>query len=119
MVLQCSTELQQITTVQELLKMQEVVADTYVKETVAEYAVRLVSATRRSPLVVRGASPRATLSVVALSKAWARIQGRDFVIPEDVREAFCGSLSHRILTRGNAQSCLHWIDRAVRPPKMK
>ena len=119
MVLHRCAQLQPVTTSAEILKMQDTVENTYIKESVAEYAVELVAATRRSPFLVRGASPRATLSVVALSKAWARLQGRDFVIPEDVRLAFCRCVSHRILARGNADACLRRISALVRPPKMK
>lgn len=116
-MLQQIPDLQPVSTAQELAKLQAAVADTYVKDSVADYGVRLMAATRRSPLIFRGASPRATLSVMALAKAWAYLQGRDFVIPEDVRGAFLQGVSHRILTRGNGQMLLRHIAWRVRPPK--
>lgn len=119
MLLQCVGGLQQATTAQELIKMQEIAAATYIKEAVAEYAVRLMAATRRSAFVVRGGSPRATLSVVALAKAWARLQGRDFVIPEDVKAAFLHAVPHRILARGEENAAMGRIVRWVRPPKVQ
>ena len=119
MLLRCIDQLQQVTTAQELIKMQEVTAATYMKETVAEYAVRLMAATRKSVFVIRGGSPRATLSVVALAKAWARLQGRDFVTPEDVKAAFLQAVPHRILARGNECAAVRRIARWVRPPKVK
>ncbi|MBQ7817459.1 MAG: MoxR family ATPase [Oscillospiraceae bacterium] len=118
MVLRQGGELLQAATAEDLVKMQQAVADTYIKENVAEYAVRLVAATRRSPFVLRGASPRATLSVVAMAKAWAQLQGRDFVIPEDVQQAFLCAVPHRILAH-NADACLRRIVRRVRPPKLR
>jgi len=118
MLLQQAQVPQQVTTAQELLQLQAVAAGTYMKENVADYALRLMRATRRSPFVLRGASPRATLSVVALSKAWARLQGRDFVTPEDVQAAFLRGVSHRILARGDGEAVLRRLCRLVRPPKL-
>lgn len=118
MVLQRVGELLQAATAEDLAKMQQTVADTYVKENVAEYAVRLVAATRRSPFILRGASPRVTLSVVAMAKAWAQLQGRNFVIPEDVQAAFLQGAEHRILAKGDGAACLRRIVRWVRPPKL-
>ncbi len=118
MVLQSGGELRQVIAPEELVEMQQAVTATYIKENVAEYAVNLVAATRRAPFILRGGSPRATRSVVALSKAWARLQGRDFVIPEDVQAAFLRGVAHRILTRGNPETCLRRIARWVRPPKL-
>lgn len=109
----------QVITPEELMKMQKTVADTYMKETVAEYAVKLMATTRKSPFILRGGSPRATRSVMALSKARARLQGRDFVIPEDVQAAFLRGVSHRILARGAPETCLRRITRWVRTPKLK
>lgn len=117
MVLQRSGELLQVATAEDLVKMQQTVADTYIKENVAEYAVRLVAATRKSLFILRGASPRATLSVVAMAKAWAQLQGRDFVIPEDVQQAFLCAVPHRMLAH-NADACLRRIVRRVRPPRL-
>lgn len=116
MLLQQVGPLRQVITMEELKKLQMLVADTYVKENVAEYGVKLVAATRKSPFILRGASPRATCSVMALAKTWARLQGRDFVIPEDVQKAFLQAVPHRIVARGNAD--LRWIVRWVRPPKL-
>ena len=117
MLLQGFDGLQQAVSAQALIEMQDAAAATYIRETVTEYAVRLMTATRRSLFITRGGSPRATLSVVALAKAWARLQGRDFVIPEDVQAAFLRGVSHRILAKGNGDACLGRIVKWVRPPK--
>ncbi|MBQ8768343.1 MAG: MoxR family ATPase [Oscillospiraceae bacterium] len=117
MLLQPGAQIRPVLTAEELRQLQAEVADTYVKETVADYAVRLMAATRKNVQILRGGSPRATLSVVALAKARARLQGRDFVIPEDVKAAFLQGVSHRILARGDENACLRRIVRRVRPPK--
>jgi MoxR-like ATPase len=104
---------------EELVQMQAEVAATYVSEAVADYAVRLMAATRKSFGILRGGSPRATRSVAAVAKAWAQLQGRDFVIPEDVQQAFLRCVPHRILAKGDADACLRRIVRRVRRPEMR
>ena len=87
-----------------LLAMQEVVARTYMNEAVVNYVVELISATRNNELVLRGASPRATLSVTAMAKAVARLRGRDYVIPGDVREVFIHTVAHRLILSPRAEA---------------
>ena len=87
-----------------LMALQQMVADTHVSQAVVEYTVALISATRNHPEILRGASPRATLAVVAMSKAAARLRGRDYVIPADVKEVFVRTLSHRLLLTAQAES---------------
>ena len=89
---------------QTLLAMQEAVEKTYVHQQVVAYTVNLIAATRQHPLLARGASPRATLAVISLSKALAQMAGRDFVVPEDVMEAATHALPHRLLLSPGAQS---------------
>ena len=79
-----------------LQQLQALVADTHVSPEIATYAVQLVDATRRSEVFLRGGSPRATLSVIALSKAVAQLQGRDYVVPKDVQEVFVEAVAHRV-----------------------
>lgn len=63
------------------------------------YIVQLIHMTRRHPDIVRGASPRASLSLLAMAKACALVKGRDFVVPEDVQYVFQDTIAHRILMR--------------------
>lgn len=88
--------LRPVVTPQELLAMQEAVAQTYVSQEVVAYVVGLIHATRSDPLLTRGASPRATLAVVAMAKSVARLRGRDYVIPKDVQEVFVQTVAHRL-----------------------
>lgn len=81
----------------DLAAMQAEVASTYVHEAVVKYIVDLITATRNSEDILRGASPRATLAVTAMAKSVAQIQGRDYVVPGDVREVFVWTVAHRLI----------------------
>ena len=89
---------------QTLTELQDLVADTHVSRDVVGYIVSLITATRNHPEILRGASPRATLAVVAMAKAAARLKGRDYVIPGDVREVLTLTLAHRLLLTSQAES---------------
>ena len=96
--------LQPLMTREALVALQNTVERTYVHEQVVTYAVRLIGATRQNAMIARGASPRATLAVIALAKSLARMRGRDYVIPEDVMEAAAHALPHRLLISATAQA---------------
>lgn len=87
-----------------LIAMQDVVAGTYVKENVVKYIVALINATRNHSDILRGASPRATLAVTAMSKAIAQLQGRDYVTPADVQAVFVNTVAHRLLLSPAAEA---------------
>ena len=88
----------------ELAAMQEAVSRVYVKDTVINYVVALVGQTRKHPQIERGGSPRATLAVTAMAKAAAYLNGRDYVIPDDVQTVFAGTVAHRLLLSADAQA---------------
>ncbi len=88
---------------QALTAMQEQVAGTYLNEAVVNYLVELISATRQSDDILRGASPRATLAVTAMAKAVAQLRGRDYVVPGDVREVFVYTVAHRLILSPKAE----------------
>lgn len=75
----------------------------YVAEAVKEYAVAICSETRRHPGVALGASPRATLALLALAQAWAAARGREYVLPDDIKELAPSALPHRILLSPTAR----------------
>jgi len=90
----------------DLIAMQARVRDIYVDPAVVEYAVRLVTATRHTfaaglsdmkRYVSYGASPRASIALVTGARALAFLQGRDYVLPEDVSELALDVLRHRIV----------------------
>ena len=81
----------------ELLAAREAVTDVHVDETVIDYVLDVIDATRRSPLVEFGASPRATLAFLNAGKARATISGRDYVIPGDIKALAEPILAHRLV----------------------
>ncbi len=108
-----------------LLAMQNIVAETHLCEEVAQYVVELVDATRRSELLLRGGSPRATLAVTAMAKAVACLRGRDYVVPKDVQEVFFVTVAHRLQLSPKAeaqdmdiQQVTQSILREIRAPKL-
>jgi len=78
-------------------KLVDIVMRVHVAESVQRYAVALTTATRRSPELLLGASPRATLHLVRAAKAVAAMDGRDFVVPDDIRTLAVPVLVHRLL----------------------
>ena len=119
-------QLQRVVDAAELAQMQRAVAETFVSEEIASYIVSLVDATRRSPLLSRGVSPRATLALASVSKAIARLRGRDYLVPKDVQESFATALAHRLQPSAEAQAqsidaeqALKLILGSVQAPKLR
>lgn len=88
---------QQVVSKSELMQIRQEVAAVFVKDEVVDYIVQLCGATRNDPRILQGASPRASLALTSLAKATAWIQGRDYVLPRDVRFIFCDCIEHRLL----------------------
>jgi MoxR-like ATPase len=89
----------------------------YVSEAVRQYAVNLVSATRTHPRLRLGASPRATLHLVRACRAWAALDGRDYVIPDDIQALAEPVLAHRLLPAAEAGPVLAELaDQLTLPP---
>jgi MoxR-like ATPase len=80
----------------ELIAMQRAVEDVHVSQDVGRYMVALVAATRDSPSVHVGASPRGSLALMKLSRVKAALDGRDFVVPDDVKVVAVPALAHRL-----------------------
>jgi MoxR-like ATPase len=95
-------ELGQVCESQDILGLQAAVREVYVDILVQEYIVKLVDTTRTHPNVYLGASPRGSLSLQRLAQARAIIEGRDYVLPDDVKRLVYPALAHRIIL--NAQS---------------
>ena len=96
-------EIEQVVTVQELLDAQEKVKEVYVDDLVKEYIVNLVSMTREHPDAYLGASPRGSLTLYKTAQVRAAMQGRDFVIPDDVKALASASLAHRLIVNPSAR----------------
>jgi MoxR-like ATPase len=90
----------------DLLRLQDVAANTFVHHALVDYVVRIVTATRlpekfgmpdAKAWIAYGASPRASLGIIAASRALALVRGRDYVIPQDVVEVIPDVLRHRLV----------------------
>jgi MoxR-like ATPase len=111
------------TSASELLQMRELVEQVYVAPDIERYMVNLVAATRRHNQVVVGASPRGSLALLKLSRAWAAMQNRDFVLPDDVKRFARPALGHRLildpelwLRRGATENVMEVVLRTVPVP---
>jgi MoxR-like ATPase len=89
--------LQAVTTPEALIELQGAVRRIRVEDSVREYVVRVARATRDHPAVSLGVSPRGTMALYHSAQALAAIRGRDYVIPDDVKELAPHVLTHRII----------------------
>ncbi len=93
-------EVQPVLSLKELRGLQKSCKDVYVHTSLMEYIVALVQATREGAGVLMGASPRGTLALLRASQAYALVQGRDYVVPEDIKQLAAPVLAHRIVLSG-------------------
>jgi len=105
---------QQVLDVEELRLMQSAIKEVYVDQAVAEYIVRLVTATREHPDVYLGASPRGSINLYRAAQAFSAMEGRDYVIPDDVKSLAVAVLAHRLIVKSQASLREVDPDRIVR-----
>jgi MoxR-like ATPase len=96
-------ELEAVTNPEEITQMHQERRQVRIQESLRDYIVKIARATRQHPEVELGASPRATLSLYQAAQAWAAIQGRDFVLPDDVKRVAPVVLTHRLMISPQAQ----------------
>lgn len=82
-----------------LQKIQQQIQQIQVSETLLDYVQRLIAQTRRSNICHLGLSPRGALALLKSAKSWAMLEGRDYVLPEDVQAVFIAVVGHRIIGR--------------------
>jgi MoxR-like ATPase len=92
-------KIEKVASAKDVLYLQEMVENVYVSDEIKEYVVRIVTATRKAPEVEVGASVRGSLALLKLSRARALMQGRDFVIPDDVKYVAIPALRHRLILK--------------------
>jgi MoxR-like ATPase len=90
-------ELTAVSDAKQIRQLIEAVRSVHVADSLKAYAVDISIATRRAPELRLGASPRATLQLLRASKAWAALDGRDYVIPDDLQRLVVPVLAHRLL----------------------
>jgi len=96
-------EVEAVTTPEEVLELQEQRKAIRIEESIRNYIVKVARATREHAEIELGASPRATLALYQTSQAWAAIQGRDYVLPDDVKFMAPHVLTHRLMISTQAQ----------------
>jgi MoxR-like ATPase len=96
-----SVSLKPIVTSEEFLTMRNVVEGVFVDPDIHAYIAQLILRTRQHSQIDLGASPRGSLALLKLSRAWAVINGRDFVIPDDIKTFAQPALCHRIILNPN------------------
>ncbi len=99
---------QAVVTREEVLGMQEQVKEVHIDPSLKEYMVQLVTATRDHEKLSLGASPRASLGLMRTSQARAALLGRDYVIPDDVKEMAHPVLCHRLVVRAGVSAGDGW-----------
>jgi MoxR-like ATPase len=95
--------LEVVTSAAEVLELQEAVREIYVDPLIKQYVVTLVNATREHESVYLGASPRGSLSLMHAAQAYAMLDGRDFVQPDDVKLLAEPTLGHRVIVSPGAR----------------
>ncbi len=88
--------LQEIMTAEEWQTLKERAEACYVSDEMYDYVVRLTEQTRKNVYVLLGASPRASIALLRMAKAMAVMRGRDYVVPEDVRDVYYDVFGHRV-----------------------
>ncbi len=102
-------KLGQVASIEDIMEMRQEVETVFIEDDVLDYLLRIVRATRENAQVEVGASPRGSIAVMKLARARAYVLGRDYVIPDDVKEVTRIALVHRIILKPEP-----WI-RGVRP----
>jgi MoxR-like ATPase len=102
-------EVRKVCSPERVVEMQRNVEGMHVEGVIEEYIVNIIAATRRHTQVEVGASPRGSLALMRLSAARAALKGRDFVLPDDIKEVAVPALAHRLILAADP-----WI-RGVKP----
>ncbi len=95
-------EIQAVMDLDQLKSLQHACREIFVHPSLMEYLVAIVQATRDAGKTLLGVSPRGTLAFLRASQAYAFVQGRDYVVPEDIKTLAVPVLSHRIVPAGGS-----------------
>jgi MoxR-like ATPase len=87
----------------ELLELRKMLSEVVVDESLLRYIVEIVQQTRTSRAVFSGASPRASVAILQCAKAYALLQGRDFITPDDIKYVAPSVLHHRLILTAEAE----------------
>ena len=94
---------QAVTSIKEIIQAQEVIQEVEISDQVLSYIARLVVATRYSPALALGGSPRASIALMSMARARAAINGRGYVEPDDIKVLFYYVMNHRVILTPQAE----------------
>lgn len=97
------SDIHQVITAAELVQAQRAIRTVYVDDLVKSYIVDIVNTTRDHPDIYLGASPRGSLALFNTSRAWSAMNGRDYVLPDDVKYLAEATLAHRLIVSPSAR----------------
>jgi len=115
-----------VTSAKEIVRLSKEVEKVYIDPSIRNYIVEIVTRTRKSPDLLLGASPRASIALQLTAKVHAAIRGRDFVIPDDVKAMLVPVLNHRLILKPEAElegktvlDVIKSIESSVEIPRVK
>lgn len=96
-------DIKQIASTRDIIALQQIAENVYIDDKIYLYIARLADATRNHPMISLGLSPRGAISLVAISKAAALLNGRNYVTPQDIFFVFSDVAAHRIMLHSKAR----------------
>ncbi|MCM1325649.1 MAG: MoxR family ATPase [Bacteroidales bacterium] len=109
-----SENLGAVITCEEIVEMSEQIPEIYCADGVRDYIINIVEATRATEFIKLGASPRGSIALYRMAKAYAYVEGRTFVIPDDVKKLAPYVLAHRIILTPKGKSLFMDNESAIR-----
>lgn len=106
-------QLEQVTNAKEILEMREIIESIHVEPDLERYIVALIAETRRDTRISVGASPRGSLAVLKLARARAALEGRSYVLPDDVKAFAKPALIHRLILEPDLWMKRHAADEII------
>ena len=97
-------EMEPVITADDLIRMQAETREVFIHKVIYDYIVSLAEATRNHPMLALGLSPRGSLAAVQMAKAAAYMNGRTFVVPDDVTQVFGDIARHRVILNAQAKA---------------
>lgn len=95
-----TSELKPVTNAEQIIELQKKVCDIRVDDSISDYMLDIVEATRSHPELALGVSTRGALTLYRAAQAMALVEGRDFVIPDDIKQLCLSVFAHRVVCRG-------------------
>ncbi len=107
-------QLEQVITCEEIVEMSEKIMDIYCSDSVRDYIISIVDASRNADFIKLGVSPRGSIALYRMAKAYAFVKGRSFVLPDDIKALAPSVLAHRIMLTTKGKSLVNDNERAIK-----